>query len=46
MLWAQLGNATVKLAMGNVLSAYYATLSTFPQLDRHITLSVGWSFFD
>lgn len=46
MLWAQLGNATVKLALGNVLSAYYATLSTFPQLDRHITLSVGWSFFD
>jgi hypothetical protein len=46
MLWAQLGNANVKLAMGNVLSAYYATLSTFPQFDRHITLSVGWSFFD
>ncbi len=46
MLWAQLGNATVKLAISNILSAYYATLSTFPQLDRHITLSVGWSFFD
>jgi len=46
MLWAQLGNATVKLAVSNILSAYYATLSTFPQLDRHISLSVGWSFFD
>jgi hypothetical protein len=45
-LAAELGNATVKLAMGNVLSLYYTTLSTFPQLDRHITLSVAWSFFD
>lgn len=45
-LSAELGNAVVKLAMGNVLSTYYATLSTFPQLDRHITLSVAWTFFD
>ncbi len=45
-LAAELGNATVKLAMGNIASAYYATLSTFPQLDRHITLSIAWSFFD
>lgn len=45
-LSAELGNAVVKLAMGNVLSSYYATLSTFPQLDRHITLSVAWTFFD
>lgn len=45
-LSAELGNAVVKLAMGNILSSYYATLSTFPQLDRHITLSVAWTFFD
>lgn len=43
---AELGNATVKLAMGNIASTYYATLSTFPQLDRHITLSIAWTFFD
>ncbi|MCX7930468.1 MAG: hypothetical protein N2663_07095 [Chlorobi bacterium] len=45
-LAAELGNAVVKLAMGNVISSYYATLSTFPQFDRHITLSVAWTFFD
>lgn len=45
-LTAELGNATVKLAVGNILSTYYSTLSTFPQLDRHITLSVAWTFFD
>ncbi|MCS6999655.1 MAG: hypothetical protein NZ481_02060 [Candidatus Kapabacteria bacterium] len=45
-LSAELGNAVVKLAVGNLLSAYYATLSTFPQYDRHITLSVAWTFFD
>lgn len=43
---AKLGNAFIKATFQNILSSTYTTLSTFPQNDRNIRLSVAWSFFD
>lgn len=43
---ARLGNAFIKISVQNIFGSSYTTLSTFPQLDRNIRLSVAWTFFD
>lgn len=43
---AKLGNAFIKVTFQNILGTRYTTLSTFPQNDRNLRLSVAWSFFD
>ncbi len=43
---AQLGNAFVQFSMHNLLNAVYWTTSIYPELDRHLRISVNWAFLD
>lgn len=43
---AKLGNAFVQFSMRNILDATYWNTSVYPNLDRHLRISVNWAFFD
>lgn len=43
---AKLGNAFVQFSLRNILDASYWNTSVYPNLDRHIRISVNWAFFD
>lgn len=43
---AQLGNAYVQFALYNILNAEYWSTPLYTELDRHLRISVNWSFFD
>ena len=45
-LGAQLGNAFVQFSMHNFLNAVYWTTALYPELDRHLRISVNWAFLD
>jgi len=43
---AQLGNAYVQFTLYNILNAEYWSTPLYTELDRHLRISVNWSFFD
>ncbi|HRE56288.1 MAG TPA: TonB-dependent receptor plug domain-containing protein [Candidatus Kapabacteria bacterium] len=43
---AQLGNAFVQFSLHNMLNSVYWTTSLYPELDRHLRISVNWAFLD
>jgi outer membrane cobalamin receptor len=42
----KIGDAFVNLTWGNVLDKNYLTVYPYPELGRHIRISINWIFLD